>query len=104
MVPFADFHEVNGTICKGKTMKGNWNTEFQKNFGNENIESCKRFCKCKKECTGFNFNPKNGECSYKKDYPMNTYTNEAIEKTKQSCVIKGTINKKTCYLQYDFKR
>ena len=72
-------------------MKGNWNTEFQKNFGNKNIESCKRFCKCKKECTGFNFNPKNGECSYKKDYPMNTYTNEAIEKTKQSCVIKGKL-------------
>merc|ERR1712240_984002 len=67
------------------------NDFFDADFQEENLSNCKKFCNCIKHCKGFNFNPNSNKrkCSWKTDSPIETFTNAVIERSGQSCVIKG---------------
>merc|ERR1712060_720998 len=67
------------------------NDIFDVQFQEENLSNCKKFCNCQKECKGFNFNPNSNKrkCSWKTDFPIETFTNAGIVRSGQSCVIKG---------------
>merc|ERR1712240_554951 len=67
------------------------NDFFDADFQEENLSNCKKFCNCIKHCKGFNFNPNSNKrkCSWKTDSPIETFTNAGIERSGQSCVIKG---------------
>merc|ERR1719167_233710 len=84
------FDETHGAICKGNTDKV-LNDFFDADFQEESLSNCKKFCNCIKECKGFNFNPNSNKrkCSWKTDSPIETFTNAGIERSGQSCVIKG---------------
>merc|ERR1712112_63290 len=84
------FDETHGAICKGNTDKV-LNDFFDADFQEENLSNCKKFCNCIKHCKGFNFNPNSNKrkCSWKTDSPIETFTNAGIERSGQSCVIKG---------------
>merc|ERR1719430_2964019 len=84
------FDETHGAICKGNTNKA-LDDVFDVQFQEENLSNCKKFCNCQKECKGFNFNPNSNKrkCSWKTDSPVETFTNAGIQRSGQSCVIKG---------------
>ena len=98
---FLGFKVTLGAICQGNTKK-DLSDIFDTQFKEETLTNCKKFCNCQKDCKGFNFNPnsKKRKCSWKADSTIETFTNEGIQKSGQSCVIKG--NKKL-YLQFDVK-
>ena len=81
-----------GAICQGETKKA-WNDIFDTQFKEENLNNCRKFCNCQKDCKGFTFNPNSEKrkCSWKADSPIETLTNEGIQKSGQSCVIKGNV-------------
>ena len=86
------FEVTTGAICQGETKK-DWNDDFDIQFKEENLINCRKFCNCNKECQGFTFNPnsKKRKCSWKTTLPVETLTNEGIQKSGQSCVLKGSI-------------
>jgi len=86
------FKVTLGAICQGNTKK-DLSDIFDTQFKEETLTNCKKFCNCQKDCKGFNFNPnsKKRKCSWKADSPIETFTNEGIQKSGQSCVIKEAI-------------
>ena len=91
---FKGFDETHGAICKGNTNKA-LNDVFDAQSLEENLSNCKKFCNCQAECKGFNFNPNSNKrkCSWKTESPIETFTNAGIQRSGQSCVIKGNITK-----------
>ena len=89
---YIGFEETLGAICQGETKK-DWNDDFDTQFKEENLVNCRKFCNCKEECQGFTFNPnsKKRKCSWKTTLPVETLTNEGIQKSGQSCIFKGNI-------------
>ena len=92
MSKFIGFNVTLGAICQGETKKS-WNDIFDTQFKEESLSNCRKFCNCQKDCKGFTFNPKSEKrkCSWKADSPIEILTNEGIEKSGQSCVIKGNV-------------
>ena len=93
MLFYSGFNKTEGSICDGTTKKGDWNSNFDSQFGTEILSSCKSFCSQNKECKGFTYNPNprpnDRACFWKTDFPMKIKTNDYLKKSGQSCLIKG---------------